>query len=130
MKKAFGLIFLINFVIAGFINPVLADDNARSLFNDSLNKTAQETGHAENDFANKEITEVIGQVINILLSVLGIAFLLLMIYGGFIWMNSRGSEQEVARATNIIRNALIGLIIVIGAYAITAFVGSFFSIKN
>ena len=46
-----------------------------------------------------------------------------MIYGGFIWMNSRGNEQDVEKAKNIIRNSIIGLLIVIAAYAITKFVG-------
>ena len=53
---------------------------------------------------------------------MGVVFLILMIYGGYLWMLARGNEQEVEKAKNIIQNALIGLVIVLAAYAITALV--------
>lgn len=69
------------------------------------------------------IPKIIGKVVGSLLAFLGIAFLLLMIYGGFLWMFSRGNEQEVEKAKNLIQAAIIGLLIIVSAYAITAFVG-------
>lgn len=67
--------------------------------------------------------KMIGTVIGAILSLVGILFLGLMIYGGLIWMLARGNEQEVEKAKNIIISAVFGLIIVLAAYAITAFVG-------
>lgn len=66
----------------------------------------------------------IGRIIGAVLSLLGVIFLILMIYGGFIWMTARGNETKVTEAKDLITSALIGLIIVLAAYAITAFVGS------
>ncbi len=63
-----------------------------------------------------------GIIINTFLSILGIVFLLLAIYGGFIWMKARGNEKEVERAKNILTDSIIGIIIIFAAYAISAFV--------
>ena len=69
------------------------------------------------------IPEGIGKVIGAGLSFLGIAFMLLIIYGGFMWMFARGNDQAVGKAKEIITAAVIGLVIVLSAYAITAFIG-------
>lgn len=65
----------------------------------------------------------LGQFVGAILSLLGIVFLCLMIYGGFLWMTAAGDEQKVKKSIDIITAAIIGLIIVTSAYAITAFVG-------
>lgn len=70
----------------------------------------------------KTIEGTIALVIKIILSLLGVIFFVLLIYGGFLWMTSRGNEQEITRAKNIMKNSIIGLVIVIAAYAITSIV--------
>ncbi len=67
---------------------------------------------------------MVGNVIGVFLSLLGIIFMILIIYGGFKWMTARGAEEEVTAAKTIIRNAVIGLIIVMAAYAISFFITS------
>jgi len=69
------------------------------------------------------LPEIIGGIVGAGLAFLGVLFLLLMVYGGFIWMLARGNEQEVEKAKNLIQAAIIGLMIVLSAYAITAFIG-------
>jgi len=71
------------------------------------------------DFAKTGTQEIIATIITTVLSFLGVIFLILMIYGGFMWMTASGDEEQVKKALSIIRNALIGLIIVIAAYAIS-----------
>ncbi len=66
---------------------------------------------------------IIGTVVGAALSFVGVLFLLLMIYGGIVWMTSQGNEQQVEKARNLIIAAIIGLIIVLAAYAITSFIG-------
>ncbi len=69
------------------------------------------------------LSAVIGKVVGVALSFIGILFLLLMIYGGFTWMIARGNESDVTKAKEIIIAAIIGLIIVLAAYGITSYVG-------
>jgi len=68
------------------------------------------------------LAETIGQIIKGALSLLGVIFMLLVIYGGFLWMTAAGNEEQITKAKNILKASIIGLIIVIGAYAIAFFV--------
>lgn len=67
---------------------------------------------------------VAAQVINAVLGFLGVIFLGLMIYGGFIWMLARGNDDEVQKAQGTIRSAIIGLVIVLASYGISYFIFS------
>ena len=58
------------------------------------------------------------------MSFVGVAFLILMIYGGILWMTSQGNDTQIKKAKGILINGIIGLVIVIFAYAITAYIGN------
>lgn len=68
--------------------------------------------------------EVVGRVLQQGISLVGIIFFALILWAGFLWMTSAGNEQRVDEAKQILLAAVIGLIIVAAAYAITKFVGS------
>lgn len=70
-----------------------------------------------------DVATVLGRIVGIGLQFIGVAFMILMIYGGFRWMLARGNEAEVQKAKDLIEAAVFGLIIVLGAYVITSFVG-------
>jgi len=70
----------------------------------------------------KDVITTAGGVINALLAVVGTIFFVLTIYAGVLWMTAAGEEEKVTKATNILKAAVIGLFIVMSAYAITAFV--------
>ena len=61
-------------------------------------------------------------IIRVALGLLGIVFVILVIYGGFMYMTSSGEADKVKKAKNIILYAVIGLLIIFTAYAITYFV--------
>ncbi len=61
-------------------------------------------------------------IIKTVLSFLGVLFLILMIYGGFLWMTARGNEEQVTKSKNLIIAAIIGLLIILASYAISIFV--------
>lgn len=65
-----------------------------------------------------------GQLVGSLLSLVGVVFLILMVYGGVTWMTASGNDKQVEKAKNTITYAVIGLVIILSAYAITAFLGS------
>lgn len=65
---------------------------------------------------------IIGNVVGNLLTMVGVLFLVLMIYGGITWMLARGNEDQTKKALNTITAAVIGLIIVVASYAVTNFV--------
>ena len=120
-RKIFLVIFLFNLLFGFNIFSVMSYDFKTE---SGITETAQPAGYnTEEETGASALSEKIGKIIETILSFLGVIFLLLMIYGGYTWMTARGNEQEVEKAKSLIRNALIGLIIVLAAYAITAFVG-------
>ena len=123
MRKKVYIILIILSIGFVFANSTMAANtkSAKDLFNKSLDATAAGSGYTTTNA--RTAPQMVGLVIQIALSMLGIAFLILMIYAGMIWMNSRGNDKEVERAKDIIRNSIIGLVIVLAAYAITAFIG-------
>lgn len=127
MKKNLKIliIFFLLLILPVFFIP--DDCLAYNFANDSgLRATGQGTGHTSIGITQRisqSPGQVIGTIIKALLSFLGVIFLLLMIYSGYTWMMSRGNEGDIEKAKNTIINASIGLIIVLAAYALTAFIG-------
>lgn len=69
-----------------------------------------------------DLITIIGRIINIVLGLVGVILLVLLLYAGYLWMTSGGDATKVDQAKRIIRNAIIGLIIVVSAFAITRFI--------
>jgi hypothetical protein len=68
------------------------------------------------------LPDVVGRVINVVLGFIGILLLIYILYAGFLWMTAGGEDAKVKTATAMIKNAIIGLLIIIAAFAITNFV--------
>lgn len=68
------------------------------------------------------VPDLIGNVIGAGLSLISVLFFLLMIYAGIKWMTARGNEEASRQALDTIIAAIIGIVIVMAAYAITTFV--------
>jgi len=62
------------------------------------------------------------RIINIALGLIGIILVTLILYAGFVYMTSGGDAKKTTQAKQIITNAVIGLVIVLSAWAITTFV--------
>ncbi|MBU1203115.1 pilin [Patescibacteria group bacterium] len=71
---------------------------------------------------SKPLRETIGGVVNIALGFLGILATLLILWGGFKWMTSQGNSEQVDQAKKIIGAGVVGLVIILTAYAISRFV--------
>lgn len=69
-----------------------------------------------------DIRIVIVRIINISLGFLGIIVVLFVLYGGFLWLTSGGDERKVETAKTVIKNSIIGLVIIILSFAITRFI--------
>ncbi|MEK9130378.1 MAG: IPT/TIG domain-containing protein, partial [Patescibacteria group bacterium] len=69
-----------------------------------------------------DLKVVIMKIVRIVLGFLGIVAIILIIYGGFLWMTSEGSEDKIKIARKILINTVIGLIIILSAFTIVHFV--------
>ena len=116
MKKIFF------FLIIVFLFILTPQKMAFAGLSDSFSSTSLLTATAKASGYNPQANSALAltsTVIAIALSLMGTLFIILIIYGGVTWMLAEGNEQRVEKAGNIIRQAIIGLIIVIGAYGIS-----------
>ncbi len=77
---------------------------------------------SESGLGTDSLMTIIGRVISVFLSVLGVIFLILFVYAGAIWMTAGGDGKKVDKAKGILINAVVGLLITMSAYAISVFV--------
>ncbi len=117
MKKIFSLILILFFSFSVF--SAVNAGNLSSAFGDNFKKTASKAGY---DDSKTDPLVMVSSIIQIALSLLGVIFLILVIYGGFLWMTAAGDEGKVDSAKKIITAAVIGLVIILSAYAITWFI--------
>jgi len=69
-----------------------------------------------------DLPTFIGGLINAFLSVLGIIFVVMTVYAGYLWMTANGETAKTEKAKTLLGQAIIGMIIILAAYAISAFV--------
>lgn len=65
---------------------------------------------------------IVGNVIKVALGLFGAIFVILIILAGYKYMTAGGNDEKVKDATSQIRNAIIGLLIVLAAYSLTVFI--------
>jgi len=90
----------------------------------SLQDLGKSSGYQTSSVDQYSVSRIAGTAVNIFLSILGIIFIVLMLYGGYLWMMARGSEENVTKSKELIQAAIIGLVIITAAYAISFFVFS------
>ena len=95
-----------------------ADPFGGSQLRDVGGKVYGSAGDAEKA---SNLTGLIGSLIKSAIGLLGIIFLILIVYSGYMWMTARGDEKQVTKAKDTLQRAMIGIIIVVAAYAITTF---------
>ncbi|MDO8499294.1 MAG: hypothetical protein Q7S66_01390 [bacterium] len=69
-----------------------------------------------------DIRLIIARVIRVALGLVGIVMVVMIIFSGYLWMTAGGNDEQIGRAKKIIINAVIGLAIILSAYAIVFFV--------
>jgi hypothetical protein len=74
------------------------------------------------DNTEKNLEVVVGNIINVALSITGSLLVIYLIYAGFLWMTAEGDTKKVDKAREIIKQSLIGLVIIVAAYAISNYV--------
>jgi hypothetical protein len=134
MKKTLLTLILITLFGLSLITPVLAQQNGATI----LEPTVKELDAQNKAFLKASSLKYIplsvmtAAVIKMVLGFLGVIFVVLIIYAGFLWMTAAGNEENIAKAKKIMAGAIIGTAIVLSAYAITVFIfdNLFASLEN
>ncbi len=102
-----------------------SEKGLQSAFGGMLENVGDRGGY--NTKEEVSVEDLIINIIQIVLSFIGILFVLLLIYGGFTWMTAGGRENKIDEAKKTIKQAIVGLVIIFGSYAISYFIIKAFS---
>jgi len=130
MKKLLAATLVSIIFISGLGSAVRAADLNSAFSGDYLNTTAKGANYVNSAGGSRSVEEIVSIIITAALSLLGLIFLILIFYSGFLWMTAGGNEEKIKTATSIMKESIIGLLIVVGAYAISYFVLSVFVNNN
>jgi len=72
--------------------------------------------------SDTDIRVVIARIIRTAMGFLGIVAVVIILIGGFKWMTAGGGEEKVGEAKKLIIAGIIGLAIILAAWAIASFV--------
>lgn len=95
---------------------------------DKINLT-QKNGVATKSLENLSPASVISGGISLIMTVVAIAFFVMLVLGGLKWVVSEGDKNNVEGARNQVTNALIGLAIVFSAWAALRLINIVFGVQ-
>lgn len=101
---------------------IFNDETKGGIILNSYNAAVGDGGGFDAMTTSYTASEIVATVIKAFLGLLGVIFIFLVVIAGYKYMTANGDEGQVEDALGSIRTAIIGLIIVVSAYAITAFV--------
>jgi hypothetical protein len=108
---AFAIISLL--VLPIFVSPALAQpDWGITEVDNGLDNTLQKG----------DPRTIIGKVINFALGFLGVIAVGIILFGGFKWMTAAGNEDKVSEAKKLLGAGVVGLIIILAAWAVATFI--------
>jgi len=124
MKNLYAKFGIGLFVLAVLAGPFAA--GARTPIGNSLDggATAVETtsATAAGLTSASDIPTLVGRGVSVVLGLLGIIFVVLVVYAGFLYLTSNGEEANVKKAKKMLTQAVIGMVLVASAYAISSYV--------
>lgn len=71
---------------------------------------------------NTDLMSVIAYVINAFFAILGIIFVVIILIAGYDWLTAGGDSGKAKKGTDQIRFAIIGMLIMLGSFAIWEFI--------
>lgn len=73
-------------------------------------------------YVEKHPAVIIARLVGVIFNFLAAIFIVLIVYAGFAWMFAQGNQENITKAKNIMRDAIIGLAIILGAHIISYFI--------
>jgi hypothetical protein len=117
--KSISSLAILFFIFFYNFQNAFANTTAQNLF-ENFSRAAGSKGAGYKFGSSPAI--IIGQILLYALTLVGVIFLALTIYAGFLWMTAGGNEEKIKKAKGMLTNAIIGLIIIMASYIITDYV--------
>ncbi len=111
--RKFGLpflVFLASFLLAKGVFAVEVADLGTAVVENNLK------------LGSSSPVQIILRIIQLFLGLLSFLTVIIIMYSGFLWTTSGGNEEKISKAKKLLKNAVIGIIIILSAWGITAYV--------
>jgi|GEM_PF-3715095 len=115
-------VFVFALLLLAFASPVSAQGLPTAGQPEGLEQAAAIPGQAGLVLTTTDPRIIVAKIIRVGLTLLGIVLVVLLLYAGFLWMTAAGNEEKIDKAKTLIRNAIIGLAIILAAFALTQFI--------
>ena len=121
LKQAISCVMLMFMAFSMFTVVSLSPVNAKAAdpWGDATTKQSIED---EIGLGGEDPRVMVGKIINVAIGFLGIIAVIIILIGGFKWMTAGGNEEKATEALTLIKSGVIGLIIILAAWAIGKFV--------
>ena len=115
-----------------FVKPVFAVDGSTPVPVNTTSELQQGVDVIQQPLGlpSTDIRIIVANIIRVALGLLGFILLLIILYGGYLYMTSGGNEEQIGKAKSIFKNAIIGLAIILSAYSIVWFVMRMLGVKG
>jgi hypothetical protein len=94
-----------------------APSHASPSYSGALDSMAEATYGSTNVSAGS-MSDMISQMVGIILGLVSVMLFCIMIYAGFLWMTAGGNVDSAKKAKDWLKNAAIGMLLIFSAYII------------
>ena len=118
----YSLLFITCLVLASLVKPVSAFTCPDKTVREGESVSALSECNVEKTEGEKSLMSNVSMLINVFASVMGFLAIGMIIYGGFMLLTAQGDPARIKRGKDVVLYSIIGLILVVLAYAIVNFV--------
>lgn len=118
----YSLLFITCLVFASLVKPVSAFTCPDKTVRQGESVSALSECNVEKTEGEKSLMSNVSMLINVFASVMGFLAVGMIIYGGFMLLTAQGDPARIKRGKDVVLYSVIGLILVVLAYAIVNFV--------
>lgn len=118
----YPLLFVTCLVLASLVKPVSAFTCPDKTVREGESVSALSKCNVEKTEGEKSLMSNVNMLINVFASVMGFLAVGMIIYGGFMLLTAQGDPARIKRGKDVVLYSVIGLILVMLAYAIINFV--------
>jgi len=115
--------YLLSSTVLGLLGLVVVFSGHPALADNSLINSQEGFDELGGIFSGQpeDIRITVAKMINIALGFLGVIFIGLTVFAGFQYMTSGGNQEKTSHAVGLLKNAVIGLLIILAAWSITRY---------
>lgn len=119
---SYSLLFITCLVFASLVKPVSAFTCPDKTVREGESVSALSECNVEKTEGDKSLMSNVAMLINVFASVMGFLAVGMIIYGGFMLLTAQGDPAKIKRGKDVVTYSIIGVILVMLAYAIVNFV--------